>query len=326
LAWLLWDVERPEAKDFWYRLKTILFEKGAPDKPRSLICCISRFKDSEELPRLVEWLNCHDDFAPPAAFSALCQLDPHTALHAVQRLDDAETTLTSFWWLPELLFRIPQIAHERLLAVAKQRLDGYRYLADIYAGHENLIDEATLEFYLDALEAELAAHPAHLIANGVPGSTHCLRLLANIHRPDLLRVIEARTHTPLAALISKVAQSQLPHCRYTMDPLFEKAREVLYKLGGQNLIDLINSEMASHDRQIRQMGMADALRQPDDRTRALLRTIAQSDELRGSSPLPREQRRAIEVLAALGDEEPVIQGVLRWGRHVSQSILSYWNP
>jgi hypothetical protein len=32
-AWLLWDLKRPEAKDLWYQLKTILFEKVAPDKP-----------------------------------------------------------------------------------------------------------------------------------------------------------------------------------------------------------------------------------------------------------------------------------------------------
>ena len=326
LAWLLCGLKRPEAKDLWYQLKTILFEKVAPDKPRSLICCIGRFKDREELPRVIGWLNCQDDFAQPAAFSALCQLDPGAALNAVQELDDEQAALTSSWWLPELLFRIPQIAHERLLAVAKQRRDGHCYLADIYAGHENLIDGTTLEFYLDALEAELASHPAHSIAEGVPGITHCLRLLANIHRPDLLRVIEARAHTPLAALISKVAQNQLPHCRFTMDPLFEEAREVLNKLGGQNLTDLINSELASHAPQIRQMGMADALRRTDDRTRMLLRSIAQSEELCGSPPQPAEQRRAIEVLAALGDEESVIQGVLRWGQHISQSLFSYWNP
>jgi hypothetical protein len=66
LAWLLWDLKRPEAKDLWYQLKTILFEKVAPDEPRSLICCIGRFKDMEELPRLIGWLNCHDDFVQPA--------------------------------------------------------------------------------------------------------------------------------------------------------------------------------------------------------------------------------------------------------------------
>jgi hypothetical protein len=241
-------------------------------------------------------------------------------------LDDAQAALTSPWWLPELLFRIHRISHARLLALAKQRRDGHRYLADIYAGHENLLDGTTLEFYLDSLEAELAAHPAHATADGVPGLTHCLRLLANIHRLDLLRVIEARAHTPLAALISNVAQCQLPSCGFTMDPLFDMAREVLYKLGGQSLTELINGELASHDRQIRQMGMADALRRPDDRTRALLRSIAQSDELRGSPPSPREQCRALEVLAALGDEDALIQGVLRWGQHIPRSIFSYWNP
>jgi hypothetical protein len=33
LAWLLWDLKRPEANDLWYQLKTILFEKVTPDKP-----------------------------------------------------------------------------------------------------------------------------------------------------------------------------------------------------------------------------------------------------------------------------------------------------
>jgi hypothetical protein len=72
----------------------MLFQKVSPDMPRSLIGCIGRFKDKEEVPRLREWLGCDKDFAQPAAFSVLCQLDPETALVAVEELADENAALT----------------------------------------------------------------------------------------------------------------------------------------------------------------------------------------------------------------------------------------
>jgi hypothetical protein len=188
-----------------------------------------------------------------------------------------------------------------------------------------LIDAATLEFYLATLEAELAEHHDQVITGDPPWVYRCLKLVANIHRPDLLKVIEARANTSLERQISAIAQSRLRQSGFTVDPVFDMARTILCKIGGQELTQLINSELGSHDSQMRDLGMKDAVRRPDDRTRALLRGIAQSDERRGSPLRPVEQPRAIEVLAALGDEDAVVHGVLRWGQHVSRSIWSYWN-
>jgi len=326
LGWLLWNLERPEAKELWCQLKSTLFEKVSPDNPRSLIRCIGRFKDRAEVPRLRQWLNCVEDFAQPAAFSVLCQLDPDAALVAVEDLADANAAFARSWWVPELFFRMPQEANERLLAVAKRRDSGHHYLADIYAGQENLIDSATLEFYLDALEAELVKCSDQVVVNNVPRLDHRLGLVANIHRPDLLRVIEAKANTPLEKLLLEIAQSLLPRLGFSKDPVFNTAHAVLCKIGGEGVTELINSELASNNHLTRRRGMADALKEPDDRTRALLRLISQSHELEGNPPRPVEQGRALQALAALGDDQAVIRGILRWGQHVPRSILLYRTP
>jgi hypothetical protein len=106
--------------------------------------------------------------------------------------------------------------------------------------------------------------------------------------------------------------------------VFDTAHDVLCKIGGEGLTELVNNELADDNYLTRRRGIADALQRPDDRTHALLRIISQSYELEGKPPRPVEQGRTLRVLAALGDDQAVIRGILRWGhQHVSRSILSY---
>ena len=80
LAYLMANLEDLSAKELWREVKSTLFKKIPPDRPRSLINCIRRFRDYDEIPRLEQWLTEKNDFASASALAALATLDPDRTL------------------------------------------------------------------------------------------------------------------------------------------------------------------------------------------------------------------------------------------------------
>ncbi len=323
LGWLLMNlVDSSEAKRIWGETKKTLFEKVQFRKVRSLIRCIGRFKDYEEIPKLLSWLKCKDDNANMAAFSALCQLDVDKALTHIGQLDINEASLCRTWWVPELFLRVPQQAYQMLLAVAKTHEEGFVYLQNVYCDYENHIDPKTLDFFLESLEASLKKHLDKVLTTELTGLYYSLKFLSRIHKLDLLHIIKAKANTQFENLLLQVAQSRLKHLSLSQDIMFSASHDVLCKICGQGVTDLINEALASENFWDRQQGLKDALLRPNERTSILLHQIVQSDELFEDPPRPIEQSQAVDLLVVLGDNDSVIDGVWRWGSELSWSVFS----
>src|SRR5205823_9263217 len=124
--------------------------RRSSDLPRSLTSCIRRFRDREELPRLVSWLQEKRDFASPAALAALALLDPEGALHYMQEVPPDELYLYT-GWLPGLLHTRPKHTRARLYALMQVPGTDPCSIARVYQGRENAMDAETVDLLLDAV-------------------------------------------------------------------------------------------------------------------------------------------------------------------------------
>ena len=107
-----------------------------------------------------------------------------------------------------------------------------------------------------------------------------------------------------------------------MDREFNQALEILKRIGGDGFTKLTNTLIAAEHRQLRMEGCEAAVIRPDDETRKLLLMESLSDVMWDStaSKINLVQMRAIDTLAALGEDAGLVQGILKWGLQISPYI------
>ena len=300
LAYLLANIKHPVARSIWRDVKGELFEKVPPHKLRSLGVCIRVFQDREEIPRLERWLSIEDDWTNSYAFRALAWVDPDRAVALAKTLSLRILSVHPFGsWLPVLHLRRPEETRQNLRA----RMAGSHFweVADLYSGYEEMMDSATTEVLLDRLALELAdtsQDPEEVWRS----LRRPLRRLSRIHRLDLLQLFQARAGTELDRGLGQLGATRIDSKKgYDIEEL----RAVLLKIGGEGIRRLIQAGLASADPDLHEEALAWALTCPEE----------------FAASAPREEW----VLAALGEDRPLIEAILAWeGEIENEDLVMLW--
>lgn len=324
LAYLIANLEDPAARELWMAVKSALFAKVPPDRPRSLISCIRHFRDRDEIPRLEQWLTEEKDFACPSALAALAILDPDRALARLSDLPERDLYFFRNWWFPELLGRQRTELQTKLFTLMQAPGAEVWTIARCYQDYENEMDIATVDFLLDALEREIAEHFDRETDGASRRVFFGVELLGRLARAELLERLQSTAGSKLEALLTTLACSRVGRSGRSFDHDLHSTRLLLLKIGGSGITTLANCELAQADFYAFLNGITWALVKPDAETKRLLRAITESDQLEGTtSPSPYKQLLATRALAALHENEAVIDSVLRWGLHMPKDLVDW---
>jgi hypothetical protein len=326
LAYLVANLEGSSAREIWTKVKPTLLENVPPDKSRSLVSCIRRYRDFEELSRLEGWLQEEKDFASDSAFATLAILDPDRALSHFYEISQRGLYLSRFWWLPELLLSRRTEIQAKIRALMQGPDAKPWEVANVYQGQENEIDEDTLDLLLDIFEGELETYSDQI--KTAPSTTPWLFLrlefLAYLSRFGLLQRFQMRAGSKLETLLITLACSWVWRSGRGSDEELHYAHLILLKIGGTGITALINHELGHANLLARLNGLRWALVKPDAETHQRLRNVAQTNQMAGDPPSRLEQIRATRALAALQETETVLESVRRWGLSQLPDLLEWW--
>jgi hypothetical protein len=309
LAYLLAGLS--DGTEVWARCKADLIAKIPPDKPRSILLNVGRYRDATEVSRLLSLIGVQTDSAGPAAIRALARIEPDLAVEHVVRLPVSEMYLARSWYLPHLLEVRRDLIRRRLLAHMRESGNPANY-SFVYVGDEDALDTDTLDFLLDEFEEALR----RVIETPPPPDRHplawSLDLLAAVSRLELLECFHRRQGAALDRLLSNFLVTVGPQKGYMLDSVErEPALSVLAKIGGPEYVRVVNYYLSTGDRFGRLQAIELARRSADAETIRLLGEITREDGLWDG--FPREQVAATYALAALGEARLVIDACVRLG-------------
>lgn len=309
LAYLLAGL--PDGTEIWARCKAGFIAKIPPDKARSIVVNVGRYRDATEVPRLVSLIGVPTDSAGPAAVRALARINPDLAVEHVVRLPAMEMYLARSWYLPHLL-EIRREAIRRTLLAHMRESGNPANASFVYVGNEDALDTDTLDFLLDEFEEALR----RVIEDPPPPDHHplswSLDLLAAVNRLALLQRFRRRQGTDLDRRLADFLVAVGPQQGYGLDSVErEPALTVLAKIGGPEYVRVLNHYLATGQRFGRRQAIACARRSADVETIRLLGEITREDEL--WDDFPREQFAATSTLAALGEAGLVVDACVRLG-------------
>ena len=199
LGFLLSGLEHPDAPVIWQNTSDVLMSNLLPNKPRSLITCISRFGDHEKIEFVIEHLSCVEDFTNMTSFKALTMLAPQEAVDRLIEIEESDLYLTRDQWLPNLLRVRPEQTRQRIFELAQSDPGGYWLIVNFFSERPNELDEAMLRFVLRTLESDLRdlkevfAEEPRILYNP-------LEFLGRIACPKLLKILEAMLRFVLRTL------------------------------------------------------------------------------------------------------------------------------
>lgn len=316
LAYLLAGL--PDGTEVWARCKAGLLAKIPPDKHRSIVVNVGRYRDTAEVDWLLSLIGAATDSAGAAAVRALTRIDADLAVEHVVRLPAEEIYLTRYWYLPHLLEVRREAINRKLLAHMRESGNP----ADsslVYVGNEDALDSDTLDFLLDKFEEALR----RVIENPPPPDHHPLAwrldLLAAVNRLSLLESFRRRQGTELDRRLADFLIALGPQHGIGLDSVErEPALAVLAKIGGSEYVRVVNDYLAAGHRFGRLQAITGARRSADAETVRLLAEITREDEL--WDDFPREQYAATYTLAALGEARLVMDACVRLGLRTPANI------
>jgi hypothetical protein len=331
LAYLLNNLDHPRAAALWLDTKHVLVAKVRADKPRSLLYCIARFGDRSKLDFVLTSLGRRDDLAGSAALMALARLEPDMAIEQLVDASAQDHVFFHSWWLPTLLHVRPERTRQRLLEIARSRPDGRRLVEVLFSDHADDLDEPLLLFVLRSLETDLRARAEQGSAGDANWLFHPLRLLEGITRPDLLHVLSREAGGELECMITKVACGLIPHLTGHRDDVLEGARQVLIRIRGDGITELINRELEAEHFWGRYGGLKWAMVRPDATTIHRLAIIAcrpvrMNDAGKPDSESIQDHFDATRTLAALGADEALVDAIWKSGAPHSSIELAALRP
>jgi hypothetical protein len=326
LAYLLKNLGHPEAANIWEQTGAILMAKVRADKPRSLLYCIGRFKDSSKIDFVLNCLRRPEDYASGAALANLALLDPDAAIEKLIDVEKSERYLTRNNWLPLLLRARPDQTRQRILELARNESDGRRLIERLFTGRANELDSAMLRFQLRGLEVDLRKRLDAACNDDPSWLFHSLQLLAGITRLELIDVLAQEADSKLERMITQVACSRIPHQHGVYDHVLEESKRVLVLIGGDGFTTLVNRELEADHYWGRHAGLKWALMRPDATTLERLaaisrRPISTNESQNPDSHTTDEHYRATAALAALQADSALVDAI--WNSpHVTEDLAA----
>lgn len=317
LSYLLHALEQPSAEAIWRNTHFILMAKVPSEKPRGLLLCIARFRDTSKTDFVVEHLSSSDDFANGAALAALAAINPKMAVDRLVDVEEPERYFSRNTWLPILMHAEPELARERIREIAGSSIRGQRVLLDLFGERPDDMDGTLLRDLLRATEDELREYLRRR-PSGDPHWLHpCLVLLGRISRPDLLDILHAEAGGKFEDMLVSAARSYLSGEGF-LNHVHEHLRRVLTLIGGDGLSALIGIELRSTSREARHLGMKHAFMSDDGDVTAYLamlarRPITYDEKGKPDSGLWNDRHHALIALAAMGKDKELVEAVYASG-------------
>lgn len=313
LAYLVANLRNETGAFIWQRTKRQLFKFVPQEKQRSLAACIAAFRDNDEIASLENWVTRDDDSIGSSSLAALSRMSPVTALLCVKQLNSWDRYLARAWWLPELVLRCPSETDQLVCELFAEQPDTFWGTANLFQGHEHLIGRqsliAMLEKFSDDLALELADPPPEKRRSLYAP----LGILSCIRSPELVSEIERRRGTPLEDQLVRIAIPWIGRHGNVFDREYHSARRLLWMIGGNGIREVVRAELMSTNKHARLDAIKLSPLVADKSIRTFLAEISRKEEFWDEQAFPFEQLQATVSLAELGDNQSVIESVLRWG-------------
>ena len=312
LGYLLNALDHDDASVIWEETRHALMTKVPVSKPRSLLYCIARFKDLENLDFVIKHLSHSKDFASSAALSALSVLDPLAAIERLIEVDETDLYLFRNQWLPVLLRSQPELTRRRIYELTETNPRGFLFIVDIFQDRPDDMDEEMLHFLLNSLEDNLYKHLDEVLVEDPRWLYHPLDFLGRITCPELLAILQAAADGELEKMITEIAYSRLHTNSNIRDSIRENARRVLILMSGKGITSLIKRELESDHYWVRHGGLNWASVRADDGIVEGLVSIASRPILRDAdgkidSIYYQEFHQSTMALAALGEDTALVK-------------------
>jgi len=301
-----------DGSEIWARSKAELLTKVPPEKIRAIIVNIGRYRDVEEVDRLLPLVEVENDFAGPAAVRALVRINPDLAVEHLVRLPTSELSSARMWFLPRLLEVRRDAVNSILLGHMRKREHPWD-IADAYAGNEDDLNRETLEFLLDALERALRQTAEEPPPPNRRPLSRPFHLLAPVSRLELLECFRHRQGSGLDRELAEFLLALGPRRGAVTDSIEQKpAMALLVKIGGPEYVRVINAYLEQGDHHGRVQGIEAAHRDGDTETVRLLAAITQLKRLDDNNA-DYERLAATDALAVRGEARLLVDAIVASG-------------
>ncbi len=303
LLWALVQLPRRHAFPIWQARRDQLFDTIRPGA-KVLPHAVRTFADPADLPRLrLETPPDADMLYAAVTFDALARLDPDRAIEVLRdESTDPEpfgTMGTEKWWMPGLHYR----KGKELTAALRERVersndpDAARWLAGLYLGQEEFIDNETVDLLLDTLEAELRlAVPAE--ERGRRPSWRLLMTLTSLTVAASIESVVARRGSGLESALLGAAASRPPNNSRTADREGEMMARLLATMAGDGFDRLVLAQLESSGRTTQEYGLQHSLWTGSDEVGARLERLAHERDADQDRPY-----HLMQALAAHGRDK-----------------------
>jgi len=335
LATLIGNIEDHGA--LWKKHKEMLIDKLGDSFIQSLIRCIDRFRDADEIQLLENWVVPTDRHCrrSPMAIQSLARLDFDRAIALLQKTDPGMMRMCKKWCLREIIERNRDKANEAILAWM-YAIDDPWEVGLLFEGRENDLSVEHLNCLLESLANRLSARTDEKVGS----SFHFeFGMLGRISKVELIECIRQKAGADLEDQIKKFLLDLGPHQGgWGMVSGRSGALMTLHLMGAESLTQVINKFLEDNDQYGLNETIEWAVRAPNVETFEKLLDIAHSeDSWPGTSTAPEGkkiaivQNDALRSLASHGRWEEVSKGVKHLGRdlyrgleHPTEPIKEEW--
>jgi len=311
-----------EVEPIWRDSKARLFRAVHPEKRYCLVACIANFEDTNEYCRLEEWATSDITRIGSLSIWALSYRVPERALAVLRNVPVRQLFGTTGHIGNALLSVLPKETSNEIEGLIKERPDDAWSYVEILSGHGDCLNQSTVSALLDWLSNGLRKCLNTTARNDQVHARRGLEVVESLHGSNVLQQLRDRRGSSLEDCLLSFATVRLPMISQWMDHEFRQARQILKRIGGDGFTTLTNRLMTAEQRQLRLQGCEDAVIRPNDDTRKLLCKLALSDEMweSGTNGINLVQMRAIDSMAALGDDAGLVLGIMKWGSKVSPYV------
>lgn len=260
LLWVLLNLDRKVSSPIWGRQKGRFFA-FLPANTHALLRAIGDFADLEEIERLERAPPDADRHVLALQFDGLVRMDASRALAWLREADLEDLWGTSEWWMDGLFLRTGEAASEALRAHSRRensKRDPLGFLMTLYRPRLELLDLATLELILDALEQDLRALPEGA-EDALEPFWRRLEFLRALPTRAQIDCVHRRRGSELERLLAVHAGKRSGRTTNYVDNLGDYARDILAMMAGDGLDHLALAELSRSNPYGREDGLGTAL-------------------------------------------------------------------
>ncbi|MCA9214567.1 MAG: hypothetical protein KDB27_15955, partial [Planctomycetales bacterium] len=315
LAYLVAHVEDNE---LWLRVRKMLFDKVASDRPRSLACNVGQYRDRDYLDWLLAQLSVEDDLVGPVALDALVNIDPDAARKSLGKIDPFRLASTSKWNFHRLVALDEESTQSAFLVLLREQKSPWQ-LADAYRDGQNLMGQETLTFLLDELEAVIEVDL--LTPESKRYSWRPIELISSITAPSLLECIKRRRGSSLEKKLVEWFYQLGPRQSVHGSGELSSCIRLLELVGGEGFTTVVNELLKAGNFYGRLDGLKISSHRQDRQTIVLLAERMRSDGTHEGQAI--EQGYAAAALADLGEWPLVVEYIGKYGLQGLDRVYDY---